>query len=156
MLVLASLLAAGCGGASKRDLLTAKEASKLEATVDEVDRLVDQKKCSAARDAALKGSQQAQDLARHVDDGLRNNLVDGFEHLVGEIEQNCQKPEKTPTPSPSPTETPTEEPTPTPTKEPTPTPTPTPTATPTETPSVVPTTTPDNGGVSPDDAGDAQ
>jgi outer membrane biosynthesis protein TonB len=142
LLVLLALLASGCGSSSKKELLTQKEANRLENTVNDADRLVDGNKCDAAREAALKGSRQAQELPKHVSAKLQNNLVEGFEHLAQQIEQECQKPEKTPTPtpSPSPTPTPTEEPTPTPTPSPTPTPTPTPEVTP------VPTATPNSGG----------
>jgi hypothetical protein len=148
LLVLAALLASGCGSSSKKELLTAREAARLENTVNEADRLVDENRCDAARAAALKGSRQAQDLPRRVSAKLQSNLVNGFEHLVERIEQECKRPEKTPTatPSPSPTAEPTEEPT----VEPTPSPTeePTPTATPTATPGV--TVTPDSGGASGD------
>jgi outer membrane biosynthesis protein TonB len=148
LLVLAALLASGCGSSSKKELLTQREASRLENAVNDADRLVDDNRCDAARDAALKGSTQAQNLPKHVSSELQANLVDGFEHLVQQIEQECKRPEKTPTPtpSPSPTATPTEEPT----AEPTPTPTeePTPTPTPTATPGV--TVTPDSGGASGD------
>ena len=132
LLVLAALLASGCGSASKRELLTAKEASRLEKVVDEVDRLVEENKCVAARAAALKGSKEAQELPRHVSTDLQANLVEGYEHLAEQVGQECERPEETPTPTPSPsptpspTEEPTPSPTPTPTEEPSPTPTPTP------------------------------
>src|SRR5690349_16954118 len=90
LLVLAALLASGCGASSKKELLTAREANRLEATVNDADRLVDANRCDAARDAALKGSRQAQDLPKHVSTELQTNLVDGFEHLAQEIEDNCE------------------------------------------------------------------
>jgi outer membrane biosynthesis protein TonB len=153
LLVLAALIASGCGSSSKKELLTQREASRLENIVNDADRLVDDNRCQDARDAALKGSRQAQDLPKHVSPELQSNLVEGFEHLAEQVEQECKRPEKTPTATPSPTETPTEEPTaeptPSPTEEPTPTPTPTPTATPEA------TVTPDSGGAS-GDPGDLQ
>ena len=146
LLVLAALLASGCGSSSKKELLTQKEATRLEKTLDEADRLVDDTKCDKAREAALKGSHQAQELPRHVSSELQNNLVEGFEHLAQQIDDECRPPEKTATPTPTeePTETPTEEPTESPSPSPTPTPTPTPTATPEA------TITPDPGGANGD------
>src|SRR3954453_14731637 len=143
LVLLVALLASGCGSSnSKRKLLTAKEAARVEKGVRDVDTLASDTKCTAARAAALKGQQQALDLPRHVGQSLQQNLVDGFNHLADQVQSDCQRPEKTPTPKPSqtPTATATAKPTSTPTEEPTPTPTPTPTATPTA------TATPDNGG----------
>jgi hypothetical protein len=148
--LLVALLASGCGSSnSKKKLLTAKESSRLEKIVREVDSLASDNKCQAAQAAALRGQQAALDLPQHVGQSLQQNLVDGFNHLAEQVQSDCQKPEKTPTSTP--TETPTEAPTETPTSTPTETPTETPTATPTATATA--TATPDSGGANGDGGG---
>jgi hypothetical protein len=142
-LLAAALLAAGCGS-SKEKLLTQREATRLERTLEQARRAAEDGRCQDAAELATKGSRQAQSLPSRVDPDLQRNLVEGFEHLREQIEQDCAKPEPTVTPTATPTATPTETPTATPTA--TPSPTPTPTATVTPEPSVVPTITPDTGG----------
>ena len=144
MLVLVALLAAGCGSDNESELLTAREAARLETIVDEVDRFVDDRRCRQARAAALQGSRRAQELPGRVAADLQANLVEGFEYLAQQVESECEAPE--PTPTPTATEEPTPEPTEEPTPEPTEEPTPEPTAEPTPEPTAEPTATPDTGG----------
>jgi outer membrane biosynthesis protein TonB len=145
----AAFLAAGCGS-SKQKLLTQREATRLEQTLEAARRAAEQGNCRQAAQLAAKGSTQAQNLPPHVDNALQRNLVQGFEHLRSRIDTECGAATPTPTPTPSPTPSPT--PTVTPTPSPTPTETPTPTATPSETPLPVdtPTPTPASGGANGD------
>jgi hypothetical protein len=140
-LLATALLAAGCGS-SQKQLLTQREATRLERTLEQARRAAEAGQCQEAAQLADKGSRQAQNLPSRVDPDLQRNLVDGFEHLRTTIEDECAKPQETPTPSPTATETPAETPSPTPS----PTPTETPAETPTPAPTVVPSITPDTGG----------
>ncbi len=142
LLLLSALLAAGLSGCgdSGNDLIPERTAARMIEFVDKVDAAMaeDPANCTAARNAAQAGFRRADALSSKVDEDLKANLRDWFEHLEDETRKACretEKPEKTPTPDA--TEEPEEEeetPTPTPTSTPTPAPTEAPTETPTEAP----------------------
>jgi outer membrane biosynthesis protein TonB len=151
-LVTALALFVSACGSSDKELLKESQAERLQAYVDNADNAIRNDKCGNA-------SRQAQEAADRIsrmdnlDAELRNNLIDGFNHLAEEADRGCQeeKPDKTPTPTPTEEPTETAVPTETPTEVPTETPTPVETATevPTEIPTEVPTEVPttDSGGV---------
>lgn len=148
--------AAGCGE-SGNDLIPERTAARMVEQVDTVEAAMSQDppKCADARNAARAGRRRAAALSSKVDEELKANLVDWFEHLEDESRKECnrrQEPEETSTPTPTATETPTETPTPEPT--PSATATQEPEETPTETPTEEPTAEP-NGGteVDPQDDG---
>jgi len=128
-----ALPVAGCGGESDKGLLTGAKADRLSESLSDARAALDDERprCGAARKAAQQGAARASALGSKVDAELRDNLVEGFNHLVDEVNAGCDRPEPTPTPTPTPTveetptvvETPTEEPTEVPTEEPTPVPT---------------------------------
>jgi hypothetical protein len=141
------LLAAGLAGCgeSGNDLIPERTAARMLEQVDRLEAAMSGEKpdCSEARSAAQAGARRARALSSKVDEELKANLVDWFEHLEDEARRECrerQEPKETPTPEPTPTATETATPEPTPTATETPTPEPTPTATET------PTATPDPGG----------
>lgn len=123
-----ALPVAGCGESDK-GLLTGAKADRLSESLSDARAALDDQRCRAAREAAQQGASRASALGSKVDAELRDNLVEGFNHLVDEVNAGCDRPEPTPTPTPTveetPTvvETPTEEPTEVPTEEPTPVPT---------------------------------
>jgi outer membrane biosynthesis protein TonB len=139
LLLLSALCAtglAGCGE-SGNDLIPERTAARMIGFVDEVESAMaqDPPACTAAREAAQSGSRRVDTLSSRVDEELKANLKDWFEHLEDEARKACRerdKPEKTPTPDK------TEEPTPTATPTPTETPAATPTAAPTEAPTETP------------------
>jgi hypothetical protein len=142
------LLAAGLAGCgeSGNDLIPERTAARMLEQVDRIEAAMsgDKPHCSEAREAAQAGRRRATGLSSKVDEELKQNLVDWFDHLEDEARRECrerQEAEKTPTPEPTATEEP--EDTPTPTPEPTETATPTATPTPAE---ETPTPTPDPGG----------
>ncbi len=147
-----ALAVAGCGSSSDKGLLSSTQASRLESQLEKARRAIDANHCTTARNAAQAGAERASGLSSRVDDKLRRNLVDGFNHLNDRINAECDQPHKTPTPTATATVTATQtaEPTSTPTTTPTPTETPTETASPTPTETVPPDVTPvptvDNGG----------
>lgn len=142
-----ALVAAGCGDADKGKI-TSSQADKLMKSIDRAEASFEKGDCADARTAAAAGADKVAAFDGDVDDALRQNLIDGFSHLEKELAANCDKPEKTATPSPTATETVTEEPTATPSPTPTPTDTATPSPTPTATiePTVTPSPEPDTGG----------
>lgn len=140
-LLLSALLAAGLSGCgdSGNDLIPERTAARMIEFVDTVDSAMaqDPPDCKAAREAAERGGRRVDELSSRVDEDLKANLKDWFEHLGDEARKECrqrQEPEKTPTPDA--TEEPEDEETPAPT--PTSTPTPAPTEAPTETPTEAP------------------
>ena len=128
--------AAGCGDTGS-ELVPERTAARMIEQVDRVEAAManDPPECSDARSAARAGRRRAAGLSSRVDEDLKANLVEWFEHLEDEARKECnerrEEPEETPTPTPEPTEEPEETPTPTPepTETPTPSPTPSPTAT---------------------------
>ena len=145
---------AGCGD-SGNDLIPERTAGRMLEFVDRVEAAMaqDEPDCTEAREAARSGRRRAVGLSSKVDEELKQNLIDWFEHLEDEVRKDCrrrQEPEDTPTPDP--TATPTEEPTDTPTPEPTPTDTPTPA--PTAEPTAEPTQDPGGTGAPEDEGGD--
>lgn len=143
---------AGCGNAGKGKL-TSAQAAKLTRSVDRAQASFQKGNCADARTAAAAGADKVAGLRSNVDNGLRQNLIDGFNHLEQELATACDtKPETTSTPEPTITETPTEAPTVTVTATPSPDPTHTATATPSPTTTAEPTATatttpaPDTGG----------
>ncbi len=147
-----ALAAAGCGSGGEGQLSSA-QAKRLIGYVDAARAAFDDGQCAAARSQAGEGARRAARFKGELDEELRQNLIDGFNHLERELASNCDKPKETATPEETVTETPTEEPTetPSPTPEPTESPTPEPTVTVAPTPSAVPT--PDTGGTDPDEQG---
>jgi hypothetical protein len=144
-----------CGNSDK-GLLTQKSADRLLADLNTAQNFVDSGDCNKA--SQLAGT-DAERVARinGLDAKLRENLIEGFNHLADEANGGCNdaKPDKTPTPTVTPTATATETPaeTATPTETPAETATPvTPTATPDETVTTAPTPLPtqDTGGVEPE------
>ena len=145
---------AGCGD-SGNDLIPERTAARMIEFVDRVEAAMaqDEADCGEAREAAEAGRRRAVGLSSKVDEELKQNLIDWFEHLEDEVRKDCrrrQQPEDTPTPDP----TPTEEPEDTPTPDPTPTDTPTPEPTPTGTPTPAPTQDPGGVGAPDDEGGD--
>ena len=140
-LLIAAAAAAGCGDTGD-DLVPERTAARMIEFVDQVEAAIDADppRCADARNAARSGRRRAVGLSSKVDEDLKQNLIDWFEHLEDEARKECnrrQEPKETPTPDP--TETPTAEPTETATPEPTPTATATPDATPTQTATPEPT-----------------
>ena len=138
---------AGCGE-SGNDLIPERTAARMLEQVDRVEAAMSQDppECTQAREAAQAGRRRAAGLSSKVDEDLKQNLVDWFDHLADEARKTCResRPDRSPTPSPTATETPEETATPSPTATATPDETETPTPTPTDTPT--PTPTADNGG----------
>jgi len=137
--------AAGCGDTGN-DLVPERTAARMVEFVDQVESAMSQDppKCADARNAARSGRRRAVGLSSKVDEDLKQNLIDWFEHLEDEARQECnrvEEAEKTPTPTPSATEEPEETATaePTPTEEPEETPTASPTPDATEEPTPSPT-----------------
>lgn len=136
---------AGCGD-SGNDLIPPRTAARMIEQVDRVEAAMSGEKpaCTEAREAAQAGRRRVGTLSSKVDEDLKRNLAQWFDHLEDEVRKECrriqeaEKPEDTPTPTPTATEEPEDTPTPTPTA--TETPEPTPTAEPTVEP------TPDPGG----------
>lgn len=142
-------LSLGCGDAGE-GLLNQRQAETLLSAVDDVERALGADDCDAAEDAASSGRAAALELPNRVDDRLKRNLSDWFEHLETRVRRECEdEPEQEPTQEPTPE--PTEEPTPEPTQEPTPTPEPTPPPTTDPTPTPPPDGT---GGSEAPDEGD--
>jgi hypothetical protein len=142
-----ALVVSGCGNADTGKLSSA-QGGKLTKYVETAQAAFDKQDCGAARTAATAGANKVAALHGKVDTDLRQNLIDGFNHLEKELAANCNKAEATATPSATATDTPTE--TPTETASPTPEPTDTPTATPTATTAPTSTPTPnDTGGTDP-------
>jgi hypothetical protein len=127
--LLGALALAGCGGSSS-GLLTDQQAQNLLDEVDAVEQALSDQKCVDARQAAQAGERRARALPKRVDDELKRNLVEWFEHVEQRVQDECERPEPEPTAEPTveptvePTEEPTAEPTAEPTEEPTATPTP--------------------------------
>ena len=144
-----ALVVAGCGSADEGKI-TSAQAGKLTNSLDAAQAAYEKGKCADARTAAAEGADKVSGLHGKVDDGLRQNLIDGFSHLEKELASNCDKPEETATP----TSTATAEPTATeaPTETPSPTPEPTETATPSPEPTV---TTEPTASPTPNDTGGA-
>jgi outer membrane biosynthesis protein TonB len=143
-----ALLAAGCGNANKGKL-NARQAKRLSEQVELAQANVDKQSCGTAQKAAQEGADIASSFGKNVDPELRDNLVEGFNHLSQRVSSDCdRKAKETPTPTETPTETATEVPTEVPTETPTEVPTETPTEVPTEVPTDVPTEAPteDTGG----------
>ena len=143
------LLAAGLAGCgeSGNDLIPTRTAARMIEQVDKVEAAMSGSKlqCTDAREAVQAGRRRASGLSSRVDEELKQNLIDWFDHLEDEVRKECRRSaeaEKTPEPSPTATEEPEETPEPTPTATETATPEPTPTATETATPAP----TPDTGG----------
>jgi hypothetical protein len=142
-----ALPVAGCGSSDK-GLLNKKQSKALSQIVDNAQNATDKTRCSNISTQANEGVARVQRM-QSLDPDLRQNLVEGFQHLDETAQTDCAK--TTPTPTETPTATATvAPPTPTPTETattPTPTPSPTPTATTTEVPTVtvVPTETPTTG-----------
>ncbi len=147
-----ALVIAGCGESDKGKISSA-QAGKLTKSVDRAEAAFQDGDCAEARTAAAAGADKVAALKGTVDDGLRQNLIDGFNHLEQELASGCDKPEKTATPEPTETATETPEPTVTETATPEPTDTPTPEPTDTATPEPTDTATPepDTGGTDFDD-----
>lgn len=152
------LLAAGLAGCgeSGNDLIPERTAGRMIEFVDRVESSMAQDKpdCTAAREAARAGRRRAAGLSSKVDEELKQNLIDWFEHLEDEVRKECrrrQEPRNTPTPDPTETATPVPDDTPTP--EPTPSQTATPEPTPTGTATPEPTQDPGGAGA-PEDEGD--
>lgn len=125
--VLCSTVAlAGCGSSS---LLDGSSADDLQASIERVERAVDDGRCEEAMTAATEGLRRVGDLPSSVDSKLRSRLRQGFEELEQRIPSDC-----------TPRETTTTEPPPTTTTEPPPTTTTEPPTTTTE-PEPDPTTT---------------
>ncbi len=144
-----ALGAAGCGGADKGKITTA-QATKLNRSVDRAEAAFEKGDCVQARTVAAAGADKVAALGGDVDDALRQNLIDGFNHLEKELAANCDKPTATPTATATATATETATPEPTDTPSATPKPTDTPTATPTTTTEPTATPTPnDTGGTDP-------
>ena len=140
--------AAGCGDTGN-DLVPERTAARMLEQIDKVEAAMSSETnpdCSEARDAARAGARRVGTLSSKVDEELKQNLSDWFEHLEAEVRRECnrrQKPEQTPTPEPTPSATATPDETATPEA------TPSPTATPEETPTTAPTEEPTaepNGG----------
>src|SRR3954447_21981718 len=96
-MVLAALAlpVAGCGQGDQ-GLLTARQAAKLRAQLEDARRAVDADRCQAARAAApsgraaaQSGSERAAALPARVDARLQRNLQNGFNHLVDAVNQEC-------------------------------------------------------------------
>ena len=137
---------AGCGD-SGNDLIPPRTAARMLEQVDRVEAAMSGSKpqCTEAREAAQAGRRRAVGLSSKVDEELKQNLIEWFEHLEDEARRECrerQEAEETPEPSPTATQEPEDTPEPTPTATETATPEPTPTATETATPAP----TPDTGG----------
>lgn len=145
-----ALALAGCGGSDKGKL-SGDAGERLTGYVDAAQAAYEDGKCPEARAAAGKG---ARGVAKNsnIDDELRQNLIDGFNHLESELAANCDKPEESPTPSATATEAPTEAPTETPSPSPEPTETPSPEPTVTTEPTPSPTPVDGTGGASPEEA----
>ena len=129
--------------------------------LEQVDRVEaamsgDEPDCTEAREAAEAGRRRAVGLSARVDEDLKQNLVEWFEHLEDEARQECrrsqQEQDEEETPTPTPTATATEEPEPSPTA--TPTATQTPEATPTSEPTPGATVDPGGAGAPEDEGGD--
>lgn len=139
-----ALVAAGCGQDEKAKI-TGAQADKLTASLDRAESALRDGQCGTARAAAQAGIQKVQALKGNVDQELRSNLAEGFDHLDGRIAAECNKPDETATPSATATDEPSPTETPSPTATSSPTPSPTATASPSPTATVAPTTTPDSG-----------
>ena len=134
---------AGCGD-SGDDLIPPRTASRMIEQVDRAEAAMSGEKpaCTEAREAAQAGRRRATGLSSKVDEDLKRNLAQWFDHLEDEIRKECRRreqeeePEDTPTPTATATEEPEDTPTPTPTATETATPAPTvePTAEPTADP----------------------
>lgn len=142
---------AGCGD-SGTDLIPERTAARMLEFVDaiEAEMATDDPNCTRVREAARAGRRRAVGLSSKVDEELKQNLIEWFDHLEDEARQECirrQEPEETTTPEPTEPEA---------TETPTPEPTPTATETPTATPTATETATPDTGGsgIEPEEGGD--
>ena len=154
-LLLPVLLAAGLAGCgdSGTDLIPERTAARMLEQLDRVEAAMsgDDPDCGEARSAAREGRRRASGLSSKVDEDLKQNLVDWFEHLEDEARRECrERPEPEATASPSPTAT--EEPEETATATPTATETPTPTAT--ATAPATATADPGGAGFEEDEGGD--
>ena len=152
------LLAAGLAGCgeSGNDLIPERTAGRMLEFVDRVETEMakDEPDCSQAREAAEAGRRRAAGLSSKVDEELKQNLIDWFEHLEDEVRKDCrrrQEPKDTPTPDPTPSAT--AEPEDTPTPAPTPSATATPEPTPSGTPTPEPTQDPGGAGAPEDEEG---
>ncbi len=141
---------AGCGGSS---LLDGSSAEDLQASIERVQRAVDDGRCEEATAAATEGLSRVADLPSSVDSRLRSRLRQGFEELEQQIPSDCTPPQTTTTEPPPTTTT---EPPPTTTTEPEPNPTTTqttPTAPPDTPTDEVPLGDEGSGGVPPGTGG---
>ena len=151
------LLAAGLAGCgeSGNDLIPERTAARMVEFVDavETEMAKDDPSCTRVREAARAGRRRATGLSSKVDEELKQNLIEWFDHLEDEARKECnrrQEPKETPSPDPTETATPTATPEPTATATETATPDPTPTGTPT----VEPTQDPGGTGAPEDEGGD--
>ena len=148
-----SLAVAGCGG-DKKTIPSDQGASLIRALRQVRDLSTDQQNCPQLPAAVQRVHSRVASLPASVDKNTRDSLVNGVNHLIDDVNSECQNAQTTPTTTtptqttPPPTQTTPTQTTPTQT---TPTQT-TPTQT-TPTQTTPPATTPGNGGTGPGNGG---
>ncbi len=92
--LLVAAILAGCGAGEQ---LSQAEASRLQATLDEVAERNDQGDCAGASSSVVGLRRQVRALDRDVDEDLRNTLRASTAHLAGLVRRKCAQPTPAPT-----------------------------------------------------------
>ncbi|MBX5470528.1 MAG: hypothetical protein IRZ21_11610, partial [Thermoleophilaceae bacterium] len=103
-LAAAALALGGCGGGNGRHAIPRSDARGILTRLDQVDANVEAGKCGSAAAEVADLRRRVADLPRSVDGDVRRALRDGVATLARLVEDQCRRPEPTPTET-TPTET---------------------------------------------------
>jgi hypothetical protein len=84
------LALAACGDGGSQPELSSERASRLEATLDEIEQRVNEGDCEGAAAQAATLEQRAADLGERVDGDLRQALSSGSARLSSLVQSECE------------------------------------------------------------------